>query len=157
MDQQFGLLENEFERVVAARESQASGENVVPITGTLRSQHAVPERERRFRELLGALPAAVYTTDAGGRLTYYNDAAAALWGHRPMLGSSEWCGSWKLFWPDGRPMAHAECPMAVALKEERPVRGEEAACERPDGTRVPFLACPTPLHDESGQLVGAVN
>lgn len=157
MDQQFGLLENEFERVVAARESQASGENVVPITGTLRSQHAVPERERRFRELLGALPAAVYTTDAAGRLTYYNDAAAALWGHRPMLGSSEWCGSWKLFWPDGTPLAHADCPMAIALKEDRAVRGMEAAAERPDGTRVPFIPYPTPLHDETGKLVGAVN
>ena len=115
------------------------------------------ERERRFRELLDALPAAVYTTDAAGRITYYNEAAAELWGHRPTLGSSEWCGSWKLFWPDGTPLPHDECPMAIALKEDRAVRGMEAACERPDGTRVPFIPYPTPLHDETGKLVGAVN
>src|SRR5659263_369471 len=57
----------------------------------------------------------------------------------------------------GTPMPHDACPMAVALKENRIVRGQEAACERPDGTRVPFIPYPTPLHDESGKLVGAVN
>jgi PAS domain S-box-containing protein len=29
--------------------------------------------------------------------------------------------------------------------------------ERPDGTRIPFLAYPTPLFDEAGVMVGAVN
>src|SRR5947209_5105559 len=59
--------------------------------------------------------------------------------------------------PDGTPMPHDECPMAVALKEGRPVRGAEAVAERPDGTRVPFIPYPTPLRDASGALVGAVN
>ena len=157
MDQQFGFLESEFERALAVREAEAAAKNVVPIKVPLRSQEPLREHERRFRELLDALPAAVYTTDAAGRITYYNDAAAALWGHRPALGTSEWCGSWKLYWPDGTPMAHADCPMAVTLKEDRAVRGMEAACERPDGTRVPFIPYPTPLHDETGRLVGAVN
>ena len=108
-------------------------------------------------ELLKALPAAVYTTDATGRITFYNDAAAALWGFRPELGKSEWCGSWRLYWPDGRPMPHDQCPMATALKEGRPIRGAEAVTERPDGTRIPFLAYLTPLRDASGTLIGAVN
>ena len=47
--------------------------------------------------------------------------------------------------------------MAVALRENRPVRGAEAVAERPDGTRVPFIPYPTPLHDASGTLIGAVN
>jgi PAS domain S-box-containing protein len=106
--------------------------------------------------LLEALPVAVYTTDPEGRITFYNDAAAELWGHRPQLGSY-WCGSWRLYWPDGRPLPHGECPMAVALKEGRPVRGVEAIAERPDGSRVRFLPFPTPLRDESGNLVGAIN
>ncbi len=151
-----GFLESELERAVATRGAPA-GENVVPIADALRTQVTLRERERRFRELLDALPAAVYTTDATGRITYYNEAAVALWGHRPMLGSSEWCGSWKLYWPDGTPLPHDQCPMAVALKENRPVRGLEAACERPDGTRIAFIPYPTPLHDEAGHLVGAVN
>ena len=47
--------------------------------------------------------------------------------------------------------------MARALKEDRAIRGGEAIAERPDGTRVPFMAYPTPFHDASGRLVGAVN
>src|ERR1041385_1066821 len=147
MDQQIGFLESELERAVAAHQPHATGENVIPLAGALRGQETLRERERRFRNLLNALPAAVYTTDAAGRITYYNEAAAELWGHRPPLGSSEWCGSWRLYWPDGTPLAHADSPMAVALKEDRPVRGMEAACERPDGMRVPFIPYPTPLHD----------
>ncbi len=81
-------------------------------------------------ELLKALPAAVYTTDAMGRITFYNDAAVALWGFCPELGKSEWCGSWRLYWPDGTPMPHDQCPMATALKEERPIRGAEAVAAR---------------------------
>jgi len=158
VDQTTGFLESELDRAVAALGFNATGDssNVVALD-TLRSQATLRERERRFRELLDALPAAVYTTDAAGRITYYNEAAADLWGHRPALGSSEWCGSWKLFWPDGTPLAHDECPMAVALREDRAVRGMEAAAERPDGTRVPFIPYPTPIHDETGKLVGAVN
>ena len=100
MDRQFGFLETEFERALAVREAEAAAENVVPIKGPLRGQDSLRERERRFRELLDALPAGVYTTDAAGRITYYNEAAVELWGHRPALGSSEWCGSWKLYWPE---------------------------------------------------------
>ena len=108
-------------------------------------------------QLLEALPVAVYTTDADGRITFYNRAAAELWGHNPELGSSRWCGSWRLYWPDGRPLPHGECPMAIALKEGREVRGVEAVAERPDGTRVRFRPYPTPLRDPSGRLIGAVN
>lgn len=108
-------------------------------------------------DLLQALPVAVYTTDAEGRITFYNDAAAALWGCRPELGAARWCGSWRLYWPDGRPMRHDECPMAVTLREGRPIRGVEAVAERPDGSRVAFRPYPTPLRDESGRLTGAIN
>ena len=107
--------------------------------------------------LIKALGVAVYTTDSAGRLTFYNEAAVALWGWRPPLHDGRWCGSLRLRWPDGTPMRHEECPMAVALRENRPIRGEEAVAERPDGTRVPFAAYPTPLRDARGALVGGVN
>ena len=78
-------------------------------------------------------------------------------GCRPELGKSEFCGSWKLYWPDGTPLPHDECPMALALREKRPIRGMEAIAERPDGTRIPFIPYPTPLFDAAGTLIGAVN
>ncbi len=115
------------------------------------------ERERRFQELLEALPAAIYTTDANGKITYFNQAAVDLWGGAPVVGRSEWCGALRLYWPDAAPMRHDQCPMAIALREKRPVRGMEATIERPDGTRVPVLFHPTPLYDGAGALVGAVN
>ena len=114
-------------------------------------------RERWYRELLEALPAAIYTTDAEGRITFYNQAATELSGSRPELGSDKWCVSWKLYETNGTPLPHDICPMAVALKEGRPVRGAEAVAERPDGSRVPFIPYPTPLYDDAGALVGAVN
>jgi PAS domain S-box-containing protein len=116
-----------------------------------------PEREAWCRAVLDALPAAIYTTDAEGRITYFNQAAADLAGRRPELGADEWCVTWRLYRPDGTPLPHDQCPMAVALKENRPVRGEEAILERPDGTRIAFAPYPTPLRDASGALIGAVN
>src|SRR5258708_40371355 len=65
-------------------------------------------------ELLEALPVAVYTTDAEGRITFYNRAAAELWGHHPELGSSQWCGSWRLYWPGRRALPPGGGPRAVA-------------------------------------------
>jgi PAS domain S-box-containing protein len=113
--------------------------------------------ERIFRAILEALPAAVYTTDAKGRITYYNQAAVELAGREPKIGSDQWCVTWKLYWPDGTPLPHDECPMAMALKERRPIRGMEAIAERPDGSRIRFAPYPSPLFDDSGSLVGAVN
>ena len=123
-----------------------------------RANHkAVRRGGTQLEALIQALPAAIYATDAAGRITFYNEAAAELWGCRPELGKSRFCGSWKLYWPDGRPMPHGQCPMALALKEQRAVRGMEAVAERPDGTLVHFVPYPTPLYDASGTLIAAVN
>jgi PAS domain S-box-containing protein len=127
------------------------------VTAYRKQCAAAPKENRLIHTLLDALPIAVYTTDRTGVITYYNEAAVTFWGRRPVIGEEEWCGSYRLFWSDGSPMAHHECPMAVALKEGRAVRGAEAIAERPDGSRVNFIPFPTPLFDDSGALVGAVN
>lgn len=126
------------------------------ITEEKNARDIVRGRERWFRELLEALPAAVYTTDKEGRINFFNPAAVQLAGRKPALGDM-WCVTWKLYNPDGTFLPHDECPMAIALKEQRPVRGAEAIAERPDGTRVPFIPFPTPLRDDNGRVIGAVN
>ena len=126
-------------------------QTVRPRTAAMLLQPDVP-----YRDLLNALPAAIYTTDAEGRITFFNEAAVDFAGRRPMIGD-QWCVTWRLYHPDGAPLPHDECPMAIALKEKRPVRGAEAIAERPDGTRVAFIPYPTPLFDESGEMVAAVN
>lgn len=110
-----------------------------------------------YVSLLMALPAAVYATDPSGFIIFYNDSAVTLWGRRPILGEDQWCGSWRIFYPDGTPMRHEDCPLARALREKRDVRDIDAIAERPDGTRVYFMAFPTLLYDASDRVVGAVN
>jgi PAS domain S-box-containing protein len=127
------------------------------VTCRKAQDHALREQKQRLQDLLESLPAAVYTTDAEGRITFFNQAAADMAGRVPRLGEDLWCVTWKLYKPDGTPLPHDECPMAIALKENRAVRGEEAVAERPDGTRVPFIPYPTPLRDVDGNLVGAIN
>ena len=125
-------------------------------TPTLTGANTWTVAEPASRQMLDALGVAVYTTDREGRLTFYNEAAAAFWGRRPELGEL-WCGSYRLFHPDGTPMPHETCPMAIALQEGRELRGVEAIAERPDGSRVPFTPYPTVLRDPNGTIIGAVN
>ena len=120
-------------------------------------EEAFRRSDHYFRELLDALPVAVYVTDCDGRIIFFNAACIEFSGRTPVIGSDYWCVTWRMFNPDGTSLPHDECPMAVALKEDRAVRGIEAIAERPDGSRVPFIPYPTPLHDADGRLVGAVN
>jgi PAS domain S-box-containing protein len=127
------------------------------ITGRKEAERKLRDSEQRLSELLAAIPAAIYTTDAEGKVTYFNEAAVEFSGRTPVIGSDEWCVTWKLFNPDGTPLPHDQCPMAITLKEGRAVRGAEAVAERLDGTRVPFIPFPTPLRDSSGKITGAIN
>ncbi|WP_064707358.1 PAS domain-containing sensor histidine kinase [Rhizobium bangladeshense] len=126
------------------------------VTAAKQMEDQIRASEQHMRDLLEALPAAIYTTDQAGRITFYNNAAIQMSGRTPQAGDM-WCVTWRLFNPDGTPLPHDQCPMAIALREDRPVRGVEAIAERPDGSRVPFIPYPTPLHDGDGHLVGAIN
>jgi len=113
--------------------------------------------ETALQSVLATLPAPIYTTDAEGWITYYNQACIQFAGRTPVPGEDRWCVTWKLYGEDGSFLPHEDCPMAVAIKEKRAVRGAVAAAERPDGTRVMFTPYPTPLIGEDGDVVGAVN
>jgi two-component sensor histidine kinase len=97
--------EADIERILARHSAMASGEADSTVAD-----------EQQFRDLLQALPAAIYTTDAGGRITFFNQACIEFAGRPPKIGDM-WCVTWKLFWPDGTPLRHEDCPMAIALKE----------------------------------------
>jgi PAS domain S-box-containing protein len=167
-DQEIVIERPDGERIVALVNIEAIKDNSGCVAGAVNVFREKPEQDFRKSPplngrgqnsdtLLQSLPVAVYTTDAAGRINFYNEAAAQLWGVRPELGKSEFCGSWKMYWPDGTLLPHDECPMALALKEKRPIKGMEAIALRPDGTRVPFIPFPTPLFDSAGTLIGAVN
>jgi PAS domain S-box-containing protein len=115
------------------------------------------ENERRFRELIQTLPAAIYTCDVRGRITLYNQSAVAMWGREPVLGKDHWCGSWRIYDSDEEPVALEDSPMAQTLRTGVPIRGREIVIERPDGSRVHVLAHPDPIRDADGRVIGAVN
>jgi len=118
---------------------------------------ALRESERRYRDMIDALPVAIYTTDTDGRLTHFNPAAIEFSGRMPDLGTDRWCVSWKLYCPDGSLMPHEECPMAIAINEGRIIRGVEMIVERPDGTRIWSTPYPGLLHDSQGRITGGIN
>ena len=66
-----------------------------------RVETAVRESESRYRTLVGVLPAAVYSCDVEGRITFFNELAAELWGRRTQLGDSDqrFCGAFRVGYP----------------------------------------------------------
>src|SRR5580700_4909510 len=141
-------------KISANDEGRGGGPLTDPTVGLA---SLISANEVGFRQMLDALPTAIYTTDAKGCITHFNPACVEFSGRTPELGSDHWCVTWKLFYPDGRPMPHDQCPMAVALKTGRVIRGAEAIAERPDGTQIWFIPYPTPLFDDMGNVVGGIN
>jgi len=116
--------------------------------------------EERYRVLFEASPVAVYTIDASGVIQEFNRVAADLWGREPVLGDTDerFCGSYKLYRPDGSYMPHHQCPMAQVVNGEvSEVRDGEVIVERPDGSRVTVIVNIRPLMSASGEVTGAVN
>jgi len=127
------------------------------VTSEITAQQRVREAEKWRRELIESLPLAVYTTDAAGLVTHYNQEAARFAGREAQPGKDQWCVTHRLYRTDGTFLPFEECPMAVALKTGEPVRGVEAIAERPDGARAYFMPYPTPIKDDTGAVIGGIN
>jgi PAS domain S-box-containing protein len=124
-------------------------ETILPASSSLEDQS--------FRHLLEILPVAVYTCDNDGYITFYNKHAVELWGKEPQIGKDMWCGSFKIFTPEGNPMPLDQCPMAVALATGQEVLDQEIVVERPDGSRINVVPHPKPLFNKKGEMTGAMN
>lgn len=124
-----------------------------------RTADALQRSERRIREIIEAMPVAVYVCDAEGLITSFNPSAAQLWGREPKLLDTQerYSGSFKIHYPDGREMPHSESPMAQVLRTGVPQRNQEILIERPDASRATALVNALPLTNEEGDLVGAIN
>lgn len=127
------------------------------ITERKKAEEILRSNEERFRQIFRDLPAAVYMCDDEGRITFYNRAAVHVWGREPRLGKEQWCGSHKMFKPDGSRLPADRCPMAMAIKEGRVISGEEVTIERPDGTRSIVQVFPQLVLGLSGEVTGAIN
>lgn len=127
------------------------------IDDRTRAEDALRESQERYAQLVHALPAAVYTCDAEGRVQLFNEAAVRLWGRTPTAGTDMWSGSYRMFTVEGHSLPLDECSMAVALREGRAPENREVIIESPDGRRRNVLPHPIPLRDSDGNFIGAVN
>lgn len=129
------------------------------VTERKQAEQALHRSEERYRRTLALMPAAVYTCDASGLITYYNDRAVQLWGRAPQIGDADerFCGSEQMVLPDGTALPHKQCPMAIALREGRSFRNAEVNIRRPDGSLVTVLVNIDPIRNDDGEVVGAIN
>ena len=109
--------------------------------------------------LFEQLPFAVYVCDRDGLVLRYNRRAAELWGRLPKLHdpNERFCGSYRMFRPDGSLLQHHQCPMADVLRTGISVREQEVHIERPDGSRGIALVDIEAIKNSDGNIVGAVN
>jgi PAS domain S-box-containing protein len=121
---------------------------------------AVRESEERYRILFDLGPVAVYSCDTSGVIQKFNRRAAELWGREPAFGDTDerFCGSFKLFRPDGSFLPHEQCPMAEVLSGKiSGARDAEVLIERPDGSRVTVVVNIAPLKNQREEVTGAIN
>ncbi len=124
------------------------------------TQAALRESERHFRVLFELGPVAIYSCDTGGLIHSFNRRAAALWGREPKLNdlADRFCGSHKLFRPDGTHLPHEQCAMAEVLSGKvLAVEDREMVIERPDGSRIDVAISIVPLKNDRGETTGAIN
>lgn len=136
----------------------AIGGVAIDVTEQRRATAALRESEARFRLMAELLPVGLYTCAApDGAITYYNKAAARIWGREPSREGDRFCGAFRLFRPNGEAWPHDKCPMAVAMRDGMEFRNQEVIVEQPGGSRCTILVNIDPLRDAAGRIVGAVN
>ncbi|MNK40605.1 Phytochrome-like protein cph1 [compost metagenome] len=101
-------------------------------------------------------PIAVYMCNPKGEITFYNHAAATLWGREPEAGKDIWCGSWKVYDSDGAKLLPNKYPAALALTEKSPHTPEEIIVERPDASRIHVQPYITTITDIDGSITGVL-
>ncbi|HEY6205122.1 MAG TPA: PAS domain S-box protein, partial [Chthoniobacterales bacterium] len=133
---------------------------IVDLSERERAEEALRRSEERYRTLFDLVPVAIYVCDADGTIKEYNKRAAELWGQEPGNNGQgpRFCGSYKIFHPDGRPMPHEKCPMARVLRGEKLTPKDlEIVVETPNGERRDVVPSPHVLRDSRGKITGAIN
>ena len=108
--------------------------------------------------ILKLLPAAVYTCDKDGRLTFFNDHATKLWGYIPPLNddSVKYCPCHKVWQPDGSEITRSQRPMAIALGTGQSFRNVETLVQCANERTLYVSINIDPIFDENGNVSGGI-
>ena len=125
-----------------------------------RVEDAARWTEERYRMLFDLGPVAIYSCDAPGVIQEFNRRAVELWGCEPAPGDTDkrFCGSFKLFRPDGQfHAARAVSHGGGRGRDPLQALDEEVVIERPDGSRIIVVVNIRPLTNHRGEITGAIN
>lgn len=110
-----------------------------------------------FREFFEESPFAFFTCDKEGHITYYNKAAAHLWGFSPEIGRTYWHESLEIFYQDGRKMPAEDSPVAKTLKEGIAYEDQNLSIKNSDNSFTNLLTYSRPVFDKDKILTGSQN
>lgn len=133
-------------------------QELVPVEPVDQEADQELEQLRRQQQLiLNAVGEGVYGLDIEGKVTFVNPAAAAMidWPMDELIGKSMHAVLHHSH-ADGTPYRREDCPIYAAFQDGSIRRVTDEVFWRKDGTSFPVEYISTPMHDEDGQLVGAV-
>ena len=107
--------------------------------------------------LFELLPAAVFTCDVLGKITYFNQEAAALWGNRGEPDNDFYLQSLPIYDTDGAILGRDRYPMQIALRDGTAIKGMEILIGRQDAARVLVEAHCRPIVDTVGEVTGVIS
>ena len=100
-------------------------------------------------------PVAFYSCNLNGQITYFNNAAVKLWGRKPAIGEDLWCGSWKMYNPDGSTMPLEEHPAIQAIQNGQFGQKVQVKIQSPDHNYKLILINSQPQYDIEKNIIGA--
>jgi PAS domain S-box-containing protein len=127
------------------------------ITERKRVEAMLASVNRQNELLLDSVGEGIYGLDLEGRTTFANPKAVSLVGYNleEMIGRSQH----DLIHhsrADGSPYRRQECPIYAAFKDGQVHHVDTEVFWRKEGTSFPVAYTSTPIHDENGELQGAV-
>jgi len=122
-----------------------------------RLQRALDREKRRYELLLQSMVDGVYTTDADKRIVFWNDGAERITGFTADMAVGTTCKDLLGHLDEsGNSMCDTSCPISLAMDEDTSLLGKDVYSNTRSGEVMPVSVSCSPLKDENGDIIGAV-
>jgi diguanylate cyclase (GGDEF)-like protein/PAS domain S-box-containing protein len=118
---------------------------------------AVPNEKDFYKDLIDNLYDGVYFVDRDRTITYWNKGAERITGYSAEQAIGRACRDNMLnhVTANGVPLCGDGCPLAACMQDGQP-RKAEVFLHHADGHRVPVVIRATPLRNDGGEIIGAI-